>query len=141
MATRVIEISGLDSMLRVKELVERGELVALLGDRADLNGKFAMADFLGAPARFPTGLYILAGMLRCPVFLTVGLYKSPNRYDFFCEPFLDIVDLPRKGRDEAIRRHVQRYASRLEEYCRRAPENWFNFYDFWSAPPTPEQPS
>jgi predicted LPLAT superfamily acyltransferase len=25
----------------------------------------------------------------------------------------------------------QRYADRLEHYCRVAPYNWFNFYDFW----------
>ena len=29
--------------------------------------------------------------------------------------------------DEAF----QRYADRLEHYCRLATDNWFNFYDFW----------
>jgi predicted LPLAT superfamily acyltransferase len=24
-----------------------------------------------------------------------------------------------------------RYVERLEHYCRLAPYNWFNFYDFW----------
>jgi predicted LPLAT superfamily acyltransferase len=24
-----------------------------------------------------------------------------------------------------------RFAERLEHYCRLAPYNWFNFYDFW----------
>ena len=23
------------------------------------------------------------------------------------------------------------YAERLEHYARKAPDNWFNFYDFW----------
>ena len=42
--------------------------------------------------------------------------------------------LDRSGRrDEALREYVQRYASLLEERVRRAPENWFNFYDFWRA--------
>ena len=26
---------------------------------------------------------------------------------------------------------AQRYADRLEHYTRLAPDNWFNFYDFW----------
>jgi predicted LPLAT superfamily acyltransferase len=30
---------------------------------------------------------------------------------------------------------VRLYASRLEHYCRDAPYNWFNFYDFWHAHP------
>jgi predicted LPLAT superfamily acyltransferase len=27
---------------------------------------------------------------------------------------------------------MQRYVTRLEFHCRRAPYNWFNFYDFWA---------
>jgi Predicted acyltransferase len=27
---------------------------------------------------------------------------------------------------------MRRYAARLEHYCREAPFNWFNFYDFWA---------
>ena len=34
---------------------------------------------------------------------------------------------------EAVRRWMQRYAARLEHYCRQAPYNWFNFYDFWDV--------
>jgi predicted LPLAT superfamily acyltransferase len=26
---------------------------------------------------------------------------------------------------------MQRYADRLTHYCRIAPYNWFNFFDFW----------
>jgi predicted LPLAT superfamily acyltransferase len=26
---------------------------------------------------------------------------------------------------------LDRYVDRLEHYCRQAPFNWFNFYDFW----------
>jgi predicted LPLAT superfamily acyltransferase len=28
---------------------------------------------------------------------------------------------------------MQRYADRLEHYCRLAPYNWFNFHDFWQS--------
>jgi predicted LPLAT superfamily acyltransferase len=30
-----------------------------------------------------------------------------------------------------IEQALKRYAQRLEHYCRMAPYNWFNFYDFW----------
>jgi len=26
---------------------------------------------------------------------------------------------------------MQHYADRLTHYCRLAPYNWFNFFDFW----------
>ena len=34
-------------------------------------------------------------------------------------------------RSAAIEQLLRRYAERLEHYCRLAPYNWFNFYDFW----------
>jgi predicted LPLAT superfamily acyltransferase len=33
----------------------------------------------------------------------------------------------------AIREGVRRYAERLESYCLRYPDNWFNFFDFWGS--------
>lgn len=134
-AGRVIEITpgSVDALLKVKELIDAGEIVAVLGDRVGLNEKYAVVDFLGSPARLPTGIYVLAALLHCPVYLTFGLYTSPNQYEFFCEPFVDgQLELPRQGRDAALQELAQRYARRLEHYCRRAPLNWFNFYDFWS---------
>ena len=44
------------------------------------------------------------------------------------------VELPPRARDEAIGRYVAEYAARLEYYCREAPLQWFNFYDFWHEP-------
>jgi predicted LPLAT superfamily acyltransferase len=51
-----------------------------------------------------------------------------------CEPFENLIDLPRGAREEALHACVARYAARLEHHCRLAPYNWFNFYDFWSSP-------
>jgi predicted LPLAT superfamily acyltransferase len=33
-----------------------------------------------------------------------------------------------QGVDVAMRHYV----ARLEHFCRDAPYNWFNFYDFWA---------
>ncbi|UJR85183.1 hypothetical protein [Sandaracinus amylolyticus] len=127
---------GIDFMLRVKELIEQGAIVAILADRVPPNADAAdartvSAEFLGGTARFPTGPYLLASMLKCPVYLTFGLYRDPNRYDLFCEPFAEKIELPRKAREEALAKYVQQYATRLEHFVRMAPDNWFNFYDFW----------
>src|SRR5258708_401606 len=34
-----------------------------------------------------------------------------------------------------LREWTHRYAERLEHFCRLAPYNWFNFYDFWGKSP------
>jgi len=136
LAGRVIEIEpgSVASLLRVKELIDAGELVALLGDRLGVNDKTTVVDFLGSPARLPTGPYLLAAVLGCPVYLTLGLYTSPRLYEFFCEPFIEgALVLPRESRSEALKALAQRYAARLEHYCRMSPMNWFNFFDFWKS--------
>lgn len=118
-------------VLRVRELVEQGGLIAILGDRVPPGGRTVEVDFLGDKALLPTGPYLLAATLRCPVYFTVAIYREPNRYELHCEPFADRIELPRGKRDEALKRYAQAYADRLAAYCRQAPDNWFNFYDFW----------
>lgn len=131
--TRVVHVDpdAMDYILALKERVERGEFVAILADRTGLNGRSAEVTFFGERVRLPAGPYLLASMLKCPVFLTFGLFREPNRYDLYCEPFADPLTLDRRDRDGALARYAQRYAERLEHYCRLAPDNWFNFYDFW----------
>ncbi len=127
---------GVDFVLKIKELIDGGALVAILADRvpatSEKGGARAVSvDFLGAPARFPAGPYLLASMLKCPVFVTFGIYRDPDRYDLHCEPLAERIELPRGNREEALRGVVQEYARRLERFATMAPDNWFNFYDFW----------
>ncbi len=130
----LIEITPgrVDFVLEVKNRIGRGEHVAIMGDRAGLGGDSVEVDFMGAPARFPAGVYVLAAALRCPVYLFLAVHTPPNRYDIHCEPFAERIVLPRKARLEGARRYAQQYARRLEHYGRAHPDNWFNFYDFWS---------
>jgi len=131
--TELVHIDDEDMgfVLRLRRLVEDGGIVAILADRVAPGGRSVEVDFLGGRARLPAGPYLLAASLRCPVYFTCGIYRDPNRYELHCEPFADPIDLPRGRRDEALREHAQRYADTLARYSRSAPDNWFNFYDFW----------
>ena len=135
LAARVIHMGDdpIGAVARVRDRLEAGEFVGMLADRVGLNERVVRAPFLGEEAAFATGPFLLASLLRCPVYLVFGLYRSPNRYDLHCEPFAERIDLPRKQREAALRRWVGRYAERLEHYSRQAPDNWFNWYDFWRA--------
>lgn len=136
MRARVIDIGAdpMTSTLTMQARVEEGAMVAILGDRVAPNSKVVEARFFGRPAYFPAGPFILASLLRCPVYLVFGLYRPPRGYDLFCEPFAERVELPRANRQESLEAVVQRYADRLEDYARKAPYSWFNFYDFWEPP-------
>jgi len=132
--TRLIEIApdGIDFIFAVRERIERGEHVAILADRIGLGGGTIEVQFMGAAAPFPTGVYRLAAALSCPVYLVFGLYTEPNRYDIYCELFAERVVLSREARDQGIAAYAQRYADRLAHYGRLAPDNWFNFFDYWA---------
>jgi predicted LPLAT superfamily acyltransferase len=64
-------------MLQLHERLERGEWLAIAGDRVPLHGgRSVTVDFLGHPA-FPQGPWLLAGLLKCPVNLLMCL-KQPD---------------------------------------------------------------
>jgi len=134
LAERVIHLGDdpVGVMARVRARLETGELVAVAGDRVGLNDRIVTAKFMGQDAPFAGGPFLLASVLRCPVYLVFGIYTEPNRYNLTCELFAERIDLPRANRDEALQAWVQRFADSLERRAREAPNNWFNFYDFWS---------
>jgi predicted LPLAT superfamily acyltransferase len=127
----IIPLGGIDTLLRVQEAVTRGEMVGMLGDRVAAGGKTVSCDFLGAPAPFPVGPAQLAAVLRVPVILVFGLYRGGNRYDLYFETFDAALPQGRREREAALGQWTQAFAVRLEHHVRIAPNNWFNFYDFW----------
>jgi predicted LPLAT superfamily acyltransferase len=130
-ASTVIEPDRPDTLLRVKESLDAGYLIGILGDRPTNDGKTVRCNFLGAPTTFPVGPFILAGVMHCPIILFFGIYRGGNRYDIFFEKLADEVELNRERRSEALQQWAQRYVARLEHYAHMAPYNWFNFYPFW----------
>ena len=120
-----------DSLIKVKESLDAGCFVGMLGDRVSGGDKTTQCQFLGVPATFPAGPIILAAMMRCPVILFFGLYRGGKHYEIYFEHFADVIVLDRDRRAEHTHLWMQRYAERLEHYARLAPYNWFNFYPFW----------
>jgi predicted LPLAT superfamily acyltransferase len=128
---QVSEVSPATVVL-LAEKIGRGEFVAIAGDRIPVssNPRIASASFLGEMAPFPVGPYVLASLLRCPVYLLFSL-RAGRVSEIHFELFRESILLPREGRDEVLAGLVADYARRLEYFCLRAPLQWFNFYDFW----------
>lgn len=127
----IIRLGQVDSMLEARDRLDRGDLVGMLADRALADEATLDYPFLGQPAAFPLGPFRLAAALRRPVFFMVGLYLGGNRYSIHFELLADFSAIARGERDAAMQRAQARYVERLEHYCRRAPYNWFNFFDVW----------
>ena len=131
LSLEVIALGKLNSMLKVSAALERGGFVGILGDRTIEGEGTVTCDFFGERTAFPAGPFRIAAILQQPVVLMFGLYRGGNRYDVHFEQLVDMRGLDRAERDALIAPSLQRYVSRLEHYCRLAPHNWFNFYDFW----------
>jgi predicted LPLAT superfamily acyltransferase len=129
--TEVIGLGRLDSLITVAERLRRGHFIGVLADR-NVDGKDLVSyDFLGAPAKFPQGPFRVAMLLQRPAVMMVGVYRGGNRYDVFFELLAPAPET--RARDSAswLDATMRNYVGRLEHYCRAAPYNWFNFYDFW----------
>jgi predicted LPLAT superfamily acyltransferase len=127
----VIQTGSPNTMLRVKECLDRGGVVGILADRLLKQDQATPCKFFGKLAEFPAGTMWLASILKVPVILFFGLYRGGNCYEVHFELFAEEVTIDRRHRDQEIQQWTQRYADRLEHYCRLAADNWFNFYDFW----------
>jgi len=127
----IIPLGRMDSMLNARDKLDQGYLVGMLADRALGNDVTVDCEFLGENAPFPLGPWRMAAMLRRPVFFMTGLYLGGNRYQIHFEQLADFSETPRPERDAAMRTTQLNYVTRLENFCRLAPYNWFNFFDFW----------
>ena len=129
----IVALGHTDSMIKVHDLLEGGSIVGMLADRRLNNDTTLPVPFLGELAEFPVGPFRMAAILRRPVLFMVGLYGGGNRYDIHFEMLADFSAIKAGGRDAAVQAAMARYAQLLEQHCRAAPFNWFNFFDFWQA--------
>ncbi|MBD0785244.1 glycosyltransferase family 2 protein [Vibrio sp. Y2-5] len=134
----LIQVSklGPDTAIMLQQMIERGEWVVIVGDRTStsVESRVVWADFLGKPAPFPQGPFMLASVLEAPVYLIFGLRDDQSRhphFDVYFEHFSDSIKLPRATRQQSLQQVVQQYADRLQHYTMKAPLQWYNFFNFW----------
>lgn len=133
LARHTIALGAPDVLVRLHERIEAGGFVAALADRVGPADAHAVeCRFLGAPARFPSGIAEAALILGCPVLFFAGLYRGGNRYDLLFERLSPGRKVPRRERPAATAELVGHYVECLERHAREAPDNWFNFYDYWA---------
>jgi predicted LPLAT superfamily acyltransferase len=143
---RLIQVTdlGVDKAVLLKEAVDRGEWVVLMADRIPVgtSGRVSWVPFLGELAPFPQGPFILAAVLKAPVF-TMFCLREGGTYRIWFERLSDRLELPRSERAERLRDAMEIFVSRLEARLIRAPLQWYNFFDFWRPqglePPAPGQ--
>jgi predicted LPLAT superfamily acyltransferase len=133
---------GPATAVTLNQRVEAGEFVVIAGDRIPVNASQTVrVDFLGHPAPFPVGPYVLAALLKCPLYL-LGCFHEGAGYTIHFECLAERVELPRGKREAALTDYARKYALQVTALLKRAPYDWFNFFPFWdqvnvsAKPPT-----
>ncbi|MGZ8160183.1 MAG: LpxL/LpxP family acyltransferase [Methylobacter sp.] len=129
----IIYMGSAGSLVGLDEHAHQNGIIALLGDRSVHASKRVRCEFFGEPAWFPEAPALLSRILDMPVVLFFCLHRGDGRYEVRFEHLADPPQVDRHEREAAVHGIMQRYANRLEHYCRLAPYNWFNFYDFWQS--------
>lgn len=126
---RAIPVSDdLSHIFLVNEALQGGEMVSMPCDRTLGSSKCVTCDFLGAPADFPIGAFVLAEQFGVPVLAMFVLKVSASGYRIH----VSRIPSPAGGtKRERIESMTRAYANELERIVRRYPEQWFNFYTFW----------
>ncbi len=124
---------SVDSMLQVKDAVDKGCAVGLLGDRIMASGqkKKVRCTLLGGEIDLPSAPILIAAALRVPLIVFFGIYLGGNRYELRFEILGENIELDKANRHRDLQQWMQKYADILERTIRSAPYNWFNFYDYW----------
>ncbi|MDA0144621.1 glycosyltransferase [Vibrio sp. RW] len=128
---------GPDTAILLQQKLEQGEWIVIVGDRTSTSkeSRSVWAEFLGKEAPFPQGPFMLASVLKAPVFLLFGLRddsRAKPHFNVYFEHFSDKIELPRKTREQSLQQVVQQYADRLQHYTLKAPLQWYNFFNFWT---------
>ena len=134
----IIALGNIDSMLKVSKYLDEGGAVGMLADRTPGNDTLHPVQILGTNTALPDGPFRMAALLQRPVVFMTGLYLGGNRYAIHFDVLADFSTFARAERaerDAALKAAITRYAALLDQYCRQAPYNWFNFFDFWQAAP------
>ena len=127
---RVIVVKGdLAHVYAIGEALQKNELVCLHADRFTEGSKTVKRQFLGAPAYFPMGPFILASTFKVPVSIVFAFKESAQHYHFYGSPLMTFQGQP--DRTAAIDDLIDIFVQNLEQMIKKYPEQWFNYYNFW----------
>lgn len=116
--------------LSIGDALQAGDWVGFLADRHRAGDRTVQVNFLGAPAQFPVGPYLIAALFKAPVICAFSRFER-GQYQVHCEVLTTAANVPRKDRQQHLQALAQAYADRLAHHVLATPYAWFNFYDFW----------
>lgn len=116
-------------VFRITEALDRREYVCFQGDRYLNKEKLLTTSFMGKEAKFPMGPFLLASKLKVPVVFYFAMREAQRTYRFHFFIAETVVRTKEKRAEQAL---LEQYTQTLEKIVRQYPEQWFNYYPFWT---------
>lgn len=120
---------NLTHLFMVSQALADGEIVSMPADRAFGSKKTYAITFMGEPASFPQGPFLMATMREVPV-LFVSVMKTRSK-EYTAEIHNATCYKYDNQKDKAIDL-AEDYVTWLEEMVCRYPTQWYNYFDFWA---------
>lgn len=128
-AVNVIVIKNdLSHIYAIDEAFKNNELVCMHSDRFIEGNKTLTTSFLGEPARFPMGPFLLAAKFKVPVSFVFAVKETNLHYHFFASEIKDYSILPK---ETVMQQMLNDFAAEMDIKARQYPDQWFNYYNFW----------
>jgi len=124
-----------DAIFEIHSALKRGATLGLMGDRP-LADRFELIPFLGRLAPFDMTPFRFAAAMQTPLLFTFGFKGEGDRYQFYARPARLYQFKPGVSRELQCREWAREFVGEMEGLLWRYPEQWFNFYPFWSSLPT-----
>ncbi|MEQ1876505.1 MAG: DUF2062 domain-containing protein, partial [Bdellovibrionia bacterium] len=121
-------------VLKIRDLLARGFPLGLMGDRP-ISNHFELIPFMGRLAPFDTTPFRLAASCGARLLFTFGFKGAGDSYDFFATPAREYKYTDTEDRALRCYTWAAEFAQATDRFVEKYPEQWFNFFPFWSAPP------
>lgn len=120
--------SDMEYLFVIDKALNDGEIVSMPADRVFGSQKVFDINFLGYPARFPQGPFVLGAMKQVPVLFVAVMKTGSKKYHIIIRRLGNPTD---KNIREGAAILAQNYVKALEETVRLYPTQWYNYFDFW----------
>lgn len=121
--------NDLSHIFQINEALAANELICMHADRFLPGNKTITTDFLGAPAQFPEGPFLLALKFRVPVSFVYAFKETVTHYHLYAT---EVKSFSQRNNDTVLM-IARDYVASLEGKVQQHPEQWFNYYDFWKT--------
>ncbi len=124
-----------DTIFDIHQALSLGQCVGLMGDRP-LSDRFELIPFLGKLAPFDVTAFRMAAAAQVPLLFAFGFKGEGTEYRYFGKSARVYRYAPQFPRELQLYAWAEQYVREIETLVRQYPDQWFNFYPFWSAVPT-----